>query len=201
MAHYKQMEHERYHLATVSARPFLPVVLLALLLTGGCRTRDTRPVETTPKRPVASDADRDSAAVAPRQPPATSGPSADDDERRALSVLQGYYDAINERDYRRAYTAWGPAGPSTGQTFEAFRQGFSRTARVTLAMGTTGPIEGAAGSRYIEVPVTIMAIQRDSTVQRFHGSYTLRRSVVTGASDAEQRWHLYRATLVHTDTD
>jgi len=56
-------------------------------------------------------------------------------------------------------------------------------------------VEGAASSRYIEVPVVIEATTVDGESQRFAGTYTLRRTVVDGASEESRRWHLYSAAL------
>jgi len=43
-------------------------------------------------------------------------------------------------------------------------------------------VEGAAGSRYVTIPVTVRAETTTGREQRFVGSYTLRRSVVDGAT-------------------
>jgi len=69
--------------------------------------------------------------------------------------------------------------------FDEFRKGFEETERVEVTVGTPGPIGAAAGSR-VEVPVRIAARTRAGARQRFSGSYTLRLSVVDGATP-EQR--------------
>jgi len=56
-------------------------------------------------------------------------------------------------------------------------------------------IEGAAGSQYATVPVTIGATLRDGRRQRFEGTYTLRRSVVDGATAEQRRWRIVKADL------
>ena len=63
-------------------------------------------------------------------------------------------------------------------------------------VGTPGDSEGAAGSIYIDVPVTVRARLKDGTRQRFTGHYTLRRvNDVPGSTRAQRRWHLYSAEL------
>ena len=122
---------------------------------------------------------------APSQPVAATDPAG---------IVDAYYRAIDARDFERAYRFWGPSGPP-GQTLQQFRDGFAGTASVHLETGTPSRIEPAAGSRYIDVPVTITAETTSGAHQRFEGSYTLRRSVVDGASPADREWHLYRASL------
>jgi hypothetical protein len=62
-------------------------------------------------------------------------------------------------------------------------------------MGEPGRIEGAAGSRFVEIPVLIEAEAASAGVQRFAGSYTLRRAVVEGASEAQMLWHIFAADI------
>jgi len=113
----------------------------------------------------------------------------------AVSILQGYYDAIDHKNYSAAFAAWGDSGPPGRPTESQFAHGYARTDSVRLSVGTPGRIEGAAGSRYVDIPVTVRAFGSDGETV-YTGSYTLRRVVVSGASTAERRWHLYRATLV-----
>ncbi len=123
-------------------------------------------------------------------PPADSGGVA-----AALAVLRDYYAAITARDYSRAYAYWGDEGRASGQTEPAFRKGFAGTASARVVPGTPGRIEGAAGSRYIDVPVAVRARTSAGEAQCFTGTYTLRRVVVEGAPPAARRWHIYRAEL------
>ena len=51
------------------------------------------------------------------------------------------------------------------------------------------------GSRYIEVPVSVEATSRDGKVRRFVGAYTLRRSVVDGATPEQRAWRIASADL------
>ena len=113
----------------------------------------------------------------------------------ALAVVRGYYAALNARDYPRAYAAWAGDGPPGRPTPAAFAAGNAGTDSVALTVGTPGRVEGAAGSRYVVVPVTLRAFERGGRQAALAGTYTLRRSVVPGAGAANRRWHLYRAAL------
>ena len=116
----------------------------------------------------------------------------------AAAVVQRYYSAINAHDYGTAWQQWGENGPPH-QTPETFRAGFARTHSAQVTIGTLQPGEGAAGSIYQTVPVTIDAILDDGTRQRFTGEYIVRRANdVDGASPAQLRWHIDSAHLVPT---
>jgi hypothetical protein len=116
----------------------------------------------------------------------------------AVAVVQEYYDAINARDYERAYRCWGEAGPR-GQTLEDFIRGFAKTASARVVTGMPSRIDAAAGSRYIEVPVEIFAKTTSGDEQHFAGKYILRRAVVDGATPAQRHWHFYQ-TEIHRVT-
>lgn len=113
----------------------------------------------------------------------------------AADVIRAYYKAIGEGRYRDAYEMWESNGAASGQTFEQFRQGYSQTASVSVDAGPPGPIGAAAGSRYVEVPVLIAARTRDGSRQHFEGRYTLRLSVVDGATPEQRAWHIYSADV------
>lgn len=120
------------------------------------------------------------------------------DAEAAADVIRTYYDAIDAGEYERAYALWGGEGEASGQTFEAFRSGYEETATVNVDIGEPGRIGAAAGSRYVEIPVVVTAETVEGEIQRFEGSYTLRRSVVDGATPAQRRWHIYTANLNET---
>jgi hypothetical protein len=109
----------------------------------------------------------------------------------AVAVVRDYFAAINARDYQRAYDAWEEGGEASGQSFAAFRDGLSSTDSVTIRLGAPGRIEGAAGSRYVDVPVRATTWHTDGAVERTRRTYVLRRAVVPGASPAQRRWHIY----------
>jgi hypothetical protein len=95
----------------------------------------------------------------------------------ALRVLQAYYQAIDAGNYPRAYTYWENNGTASQQSYTVFVEGFASTTRVTLATGQA-QTNAAAGSAYTEVPVVVVAQQRDGSRQSFCGTYRLRRANV-----------------------
>lgn len=113
----------------------------------------------------------------------------------AVAWIQDYYKAIDEHRYPDAYTHWEQGGQASGKSFDEFREGFGETERVEVTVGAPGPIGAAAGSRYIEVPVRIEARTRAGAQQSFSGAYTLRLSVVDGATPEQRSWHIYSAAI------
>lgn len=139
--------------------------------------------------------DNPETGLAPPADPATGAEPAAVD---AVGVLQAYYAAINARDFAQAYAAWSDGGRASGQTPEQFAAGFADTVRVDVAPGTPGAVDAAAGSRYVEVPVSIAATHRDGSVHRYMGRYVLRRTVVDGATPEQRAWHIASADLRET---
>ena len=126
---------------------------------------------------------------------AQASPSAGKLDSGPAAVLRRYYAAIGERRYDDAYALWSRDGAASGQTRELFASGFADTRRVVLTVGDSVQMEGAAGSQYATVPVTIDATLEYGTTQRFTGTYTLRRSMVDGATPAQRSWHIESAHL------
>lgn len=126
-----------------------------------------------------------------------SPPSSTDEEAdrsAAVKVIEEYYAAIRRRDYSTAWSYWRPPGPPD-QTLEQFSRGYAETHSVEVQAGAPSRVEAAAGSRYIDVPVTISAKQTDGRIRRFNGTYTLRRAVVDGATEEQRRWRIEKASV------
>ncbi len=117
-------------------------------------------------------------------------------QQQAAQVIRHYYDAINQKDYKRAYADWADNGAASQQSFEQFKQGFADTASVKVDIGEPGRINGAVGSLYVEIPVTITATTVKGTTQQFTGRYTLQRvNDVPGSTPEQRMWHLYSAKI------
>ena len=113
----------------------------------------------------------------------------------AVAVIQDYYSAINQHDFAHAWSVWSDRGEASGQTPQQFADGYADTANVTVQAQAPGRMDAAAGSRYIEIPVTITASRRDGSVHQYMGTYTLRRSTVDGATADQRAWRIASAKL------
>ena len=140
-----------------------------------------------PAKPLpAADAPPPSVTIAAGAPPAASG------ERDAVAAVQAYYDALRRGDVGRAYAAWSDGGRASGRTPEQFAAGAGDMAIASVSIGEPGRVEGAAGGRYVEVPVTVTSRGRDGREVRQVGSYVMRTSQVDGAA---RGWHIASAEL------
>ncbi|HET7552285.1 MAG TPA: hypothetical protein VFK04_13430 [Gemmatimonadaceae bacterium] len=113
----------------------------------------------------------------------------------ALALLKHYFDEINSHEFHDAYHLWSDDGAASGLTLEEFARGYDRTRYTTFVTGQPGRIEGAAGSRYITIPITIDAMTIDGVHQHYVGSIVLRRVVVPGAASEERSWRIYSAAI------
>ncbi|WP_156170415.1 hypothetical protein [Luteimonas sp. FCS-9] len=113
----------------------------------------------------------------------------------AVAVVRSYYTAINALDHARAYALWSDGGRASGQTPEQFEAGFAQTSTVMVDIGTPQTADSAAGSRYVEVPVSLRAQQTDGSIRRYEGRYVLRAAVADGANEAQRAWRIASADL------
>ena len=109
-----------------------------------------------------------------------------DDRNDPIATLSSYYEAINSRDFRRAYRLW----ESNPSSYEQFERGFADTDRVRLLIEPPPHLEGAAGSSFAEISTVIIATTRNGGERVFAGCYTLRKSTVQ-----DRGWKIYRGEI------
>jgi len=162
------------------------------------RTLEPTPVVPSPTPAPPSPTTPPTAVLSPpTAPPAVSlttpveGPY--EDRGDPVGLLASYYNAINRREYRRAWKYWGnPPNPS----FEDFVQGYAETAFVFLVVSPPTRFEGAAGSVYVGIPTLLVATHLDGSQHAFVGCYVARRPNLE--PDADEEWSLYSATVTAT---
>ena len=168
--------------------------LLALSL-AGCGQSETTPValatetENSPAdvvtEPMPSAEPLPTAA--PSSPVSPPPPSASRDPQ---VVVQAWADTVRARDWPAAYGYWGDHGARSGKTLAQFTAQWSKLNKPLVVLGK-GDQEGAAGSLYYTVPVTI-----SDGDKRISGELVLRRvNDVDGASAEQLRWHIESTTL------
>jgi len=94
-----------------------------------------------------------------------------DDRSTAASLVNSYYNAVNRREYARAYTYFGPNGGP--KPYADFAQGYQDTEHVSVLTGAAQS-DGAAGSIYYTIPVAIDALTADGRHRQFAGCYVTR---------------------------
>jgi len=94
-----------------------------------------------------------------------------DDRSDAAALVRSLYNAVNRREYARAWDYFGDDKPA--KDFDAFAKGYDGTERVDVETGAISE-EGAAGSVFYQVPVAIKAVAKDGGESIFAGCYTAR---------------------------
>lgn len=141
-----------------------------------------------------AEASADAPATTPVQEAATAS-SDPATPAAARQVVIDYYAAIDSRDYAKAYALWSDKGAASGQSYGHFSGGYANTRSVQAEVGEPQDEEGAAGSRYLQVPVELKAVQRDGSERKYHGRFTLRAVMADGASEEQRHWHLASAEM------
>lgn len=108
--------------------------------------------------------------LAPVIPAAGAEPSYLDDRSSAESLVRSLYNAIDRKEYSRAFSYF--AEPPA-KDLETYAKGYADTESVELLTGRATS-EGAAGSVYYSLPVAIRATAADGSERLFAGCYTLR---------------------------
>lgn len=114
-----------------------------------------------------------------------------DDRSTAEAVVSSYYNAIDRQEYARAYSYFGEAAETDYSTWKA---GYSDTKSVEVSFGQVAS-EGAAGSTYYTLPVTLNVARNDGSSAKFVGCYTLRLAQPTVQEPPFQGMHIEGAKL------
>jgi len=133
--------------------------------------------------------------AAANEPLVSQAPSTPGDTAGAIAVVRRYLAFIAGREYDSAYVLWADSGRASHQSPTEFAAGYRKTAELRSTIGSEVRVEGAAGSQYAAVPVVIDATLRDGRRQRFEGTYTVRRSMVDGATAEQRSWRIHSATM------
>ncbi|MGN6154906.1 MAG: hypothetical protein ACTHN4_04125 [Sphingomicrobium sp.] len=129
--------------------------------------------------------------------PAISGPQGNIYEAEQLTpeqLVQQYGDLLHNRRFADAFALWGP-NPA-GMTEKQFESRFDQYKTIDAAVGKVGPTEGAAGSIYSTVQLTLSGNKKDGTPYVITGPVTLRRvNDVPGSTAEQRRWHIEKVDL------
>ncbi|HTM94895.1 MAG TPA: hypothetical protein VL100_03625 [Croceibacterium sp.] len=155
--------------------------------TEGASTPDPGPVAS----PAPSPTPTASAPVRDYTPPRLTA-DAEKGEKGARNLLLAWASAMEDRAFGPAYALFGEYAERTGQSASEYADTFADYRTVNAAIGE-GTSEGAAGSIYYEVPVTLSGTTRSGGTYLREGTMTLRRvNDVDGATPSQLRWHLER---------
>ena len=97
-----------------------------------------------------------------------------DDRSSPQEVLRSFYNAINRKEYVRAYSYF-TANASNIPPYDQFAAGYTNSGTVQLTTGTPTSDAGAGQINYT-VPVKLTVKNTDGSTQTFSGNYTLHKA-------------------------
>ena len=126
--------------------------------------------------------------------PARLTPAAERTEKGARNVLLSWARAIELKEFDQAWSMLGARDKQRWSKAQ-FAALFDGVGQITVAV-PSGTMEGAAGSSYYTVPITITAEGGSSAPLRIEGPVVLKRvNDVPGATAEQLRWHIDSADL------
>lgn len=179
----------------MKANHFLAISLIALASCGP-RQQPRQPVsnENSPvvPAPSAPPAVQNSPAVTSRAasptPPAKT-PTVDPKSTKAAEELvASFVELLNSGKFNDAYMLLGPNAPPRSD----FDRHFSHYSDLKVSSGAAGDQEGAAGSIYLSVPLTVSGVLDGKRASRSASAVLRRVNDVPGSTEAQRHWHIER---------
>lgn len=152
----------------------------------------TRIEPVTPATRAANTANAANAAAAqntaiPQAPAKTAAQQTPSDFVGAYAAL------LQAHKFDEAYRLLGPGMNVSRKDFEAKLAPYKT---IRAAIRQMGPVEGAAGSLYATVQLTLTGEKKDGTPYTMTGPVTLRRvNDVPGSTLEQRQWHIYKMDL------
>jgi hypothetical protein len=115
-----------------------------------------------------------------------------DDRSDGLALIQSYYNALNRKEYSRAWSYYGEEKPAPD--FAAFEDESSMIDMVDLVVGDI-VTEGAAGSIFYQIPVAIRVTKQDSSETVMAGCFVARLANPQIQGDPFTPLHIVSDTL------
>ncbi|MED5524604.1 MAG: hypothetical protein VX447_07630 [Pseudomonadota bacterium] len=132
------------------------------------------------------------APQAAQMQPAPGSPEA------AEALVQTYYQAIASQDLKLAFGFW----EHPRQSFINFQQDNANISAIEVSFTGEPQTEGAAGSIYITLPVSLAIHYKDGSNGKAKGNVVLKRvNKVPGATEQQLHWQLYDTALSRPAVD
>ena len=167
-------------------------VAFAMLLVAACQP--SAPNAGRGVQPDTNEAVTEAASPNPTRAaePRTQTPVDDTSAAAAAEIVEQYAAFLEQGRFADAHRLSG----DNQQSDTAFAATFDQFATIEAAVGKPGGMEGAAGSIYVNVPLTLSGKLKGGGKYMVSGPVTLRRANNVPGSTAEQRrWHIYSSDL------
>jgi hypothetical protein len=184
------------------------LICLALVAaTGGCRQAETFDQDEAPTANDIAALEAQANAgqtIEPRQPGGlpdgtnlvAEGPIDPKSAQGAGQVLQSYAALLEQRRFAEARRLWSDGGRSSELSEEGFAEAYGKYTELHAEIGAPGPMEGAAGSAYVDIPLRFYGRLRDGRPVNSVGTATLRRvNDVPGSTEEQRQWRIYRMEM------
>ena len=120
--------------------------------------------------------------------PVSEAPFAATSAQAAANLVQTYYALLEAGRHGDARRLWSGGGEASEAEFAG---GFAAYSGYHAQVGAPGPIEGAAGSLYVGVPVVIYGRRKDGAAFSRKATVTLRRvNDIPGSPAEDRKWHI-----------
>lgn len=106
-------------------------------------------------------------------------------------VLENYYEALQEGNFKFAYLLWDQSGSASGSDLNTFSQRFQQLKNAKIIFSSTGEMGEAEGFRYFKQPVTLSIETKTGETKTFKGEYTLRQPA---KNKVNETWHIYNVS-------
>lgn len=147
------------------------------------------PVTPGERGSIYNAADNPDAAVA-------DGATAPAGAETAVGVVRRFGDLLEQRQFAEARRMYAEDGAASGITDEQFAARFEDFATIDSAVEHPARIEGAAGSLYAQVQLTLTGELKSGEPYSRTGLVTLRRvNDVPGATEEQLQWHILNVRL------
>lgn len=165
----------------------LAVIVTAILLVGACSKgqlqRATSP-DTRAQRHLAS-----VEVVRTAAQPTVDRRSSE----AAENLVQGFAELLNNGRFDEAYMLLGAGAPPR----KSFDAQLSQLQRLNVDVHPAGDQEGAAGSVYVTVPLTLTGTMNGKRISRRATATVRRVNDVPGSTEAQRHWHIERIAFEH----
>ena len=128
--------------------------------------------------------------------PVPEGPIDPKSAQGAAQVLQSYAALLEQRRFAEARRLWSDRGKASGQSEQAFVDAFDKYAEIHAEIDAPGPMEGAAGSAYVDIPLRLYGRLEAGRPFNSTGTATLRRvNDVPGSTEEQRQWRIARMEM------
>jgi hypothetical protein len=109
-------------------------------------------------------------------------------------IVRQFGDLLEQKRFADAYRLLNPQAMAVNE--KQFESRFADYKTIESAVGTICPIEGAAGSLYSTVQLTLSGNKKNGDAYVMTGPVTLRRvNDVPGSTADQRRWHIVKMEL------